>query len=499
MEKLVFDEAKIKKAILSGIPLTVTTYTMPHEIITHIEEILTYFLKYAGKENLKDYIVYSVLELASNAKKANTKRVYFNERGLDISNEGDYEKGMEKFKDNTLSDISHFLKLQKDQGLYIRLILQLREDVIQIEIRNNVYAVPAELERIKDRLDNSHQFNSLEEVFGLALDDSEGAGLGIIILILMLRKIGLTENCFEFQNHENETVARLIIPMDKINLDNISELSREIVNSVNSLPMFPENIQEIQRLLNDPDADINIIAQRMAMDPALTADLLRIVNSAQYMLTKRIDNITEAVKMVGLRGIRNLLYSYGTQMILGSDSAEKKALWDHSYKTAFYAFNLIHKYNRSQILLDYAYVSGILHDIGKIIFSNIHPDLLHKIRGFCGERRIPNSTLEYLSSGMNHAGIGALIAEKWNFPEQLVAAIRYHHNPSAAPEDCRTLVESVYLANMFCEYEKGNVAFEQFDKDSLKSFGITSVHQLDDLLKELTANLKKAKENEASE
>jgi putative nucleotidyltransferase with HDIG domain len=281
--------------------------------------------------------------------------------------------------------------------------------------------------------------------------------------------------------------------MDKVNVENISGLSQAIVNNIDSLPQFPENVIEIQRLLNDPDSGINAIARHMAMDPALTAELLRTVNSAQYMLAKRIDNIAEAVNMVGIRGIRNLLYSYGTQQILGSDSSEKKILWEHSYKTAFYAYSLIKKYKRNNDLLDDAYASGILHDIGKIIFSNVHPELLNKIHNFCAERKIPKSTLEYLTDGMNHAEIGALIAEKWNFPEHLSAAIRYHHNPSAAPEDCRNLVDSVYLANMFCEYEKGNVAFEQFETDPLKNFGITAKQQLDDLLKQFNADLKKAR------
>jgi len=312
----------------------------------------------------------------------------------------------------------------------------------------------------------------------------------------MLRKMGLNEDCFNINNNEKETIARLTIPMDQVNVENIYGLSHAIVNNIDSLPQFPENILEIQHLLNDPDANISTIARQMSMDPALTADLLKTVNSAQYMLTKRIENIAEAVKMVGLRGIRNLLYSYGSQLILGSDSAEKKELWEHSYKTAFYAYSLVNKFKRNIILLDFAYVSGILHDIGKIIFSNVHPDLLKKLRGFSAERNIPKSTLEYLSAGMNHAGIGALIAEKWNFPEELVAAIRYHHNPSAAPEDCRTLVDSVYLADMFCEYEKGNVAFEQFETEPLKNFGISTKQQLDDLLKQLTAGLKKAKANQ---
>jgi putative nucleotidyltransferase with HDIG domain len=493
MQRLVPDENKIKKAILSGLPFTVTTFTMPRETELYIEEVITFFLKYAGKENIKDYIVYSVLELAANAKKANTKRVYFAERGLDISNDYDYMIGMEDFKEHTLGKISHFHQLQEERGLYIRLIMQMRGGIIEIEIRNNAAATNTELFRIHDRLALSRQYQNINEVFSRILDDSEGAGLGLIILILMLKKMGLNENCFDIRMSEEETIARIQLPIDQVNADNISGLSRAIVNNIDSLPQFPENIMEIQKLLNDPDADISVIARQMSMDPALTADLLRIVNSAQYMLTKRIDNIAEAVKMVGLRGIKNLLYSYGTQLILGSDSAEKKELWEHSYRTAYYAYSLVNKIKRNTILLDFAYVSGILHDIGKIIFSNVHPELLNKLRVFSAERNIPNSTLEYLSAGMNHAGIGALIAEKWNFPEKLVAAIRYHHNPSAAPEDCRTLVESVYLADMFCEYEKGNVVFEQFETGPLKSFGIFSKQQLDDLLKQLAADLKKTK------
>jgi len=494
MNKIVVDEEKIKKAIMAGLPVTATTFTMPREVEIYIEEVITVFLKYAGKEGLKDYIVYGVLELAANAKKANTKRVYFIERGLDISKEYDYGLGMEEFKETVAADFPRFLKLQEEKKLYIKLSLQMREDVIQIEISNNASATGAELARIRDRLSRSRQYRNVNEVFAQVLDDSEGAGLGLIILVLMLRKIGLDENCFDIRNNEKETVARLRIPMDQVNVENVFGLSQAIVDNINSLPQFPEKILEIQRLLNDPESDINTIARQLSTDPAFTADLFRIANSAQYMQSKHIDNITEAVKMVGIRGIKNLLYSYGTRQILGSDSGEKKELWEHCYKTAFYANNLVNKLNRNALLLDFAYVSGILHDIGKIIFSNVHPDLLEKIRLFCAEKKIPNSTFENLSAGMNHAGIGALIAEKWNFPEQLVAAIRYHHNPSAAPEDCRALVESVYLADMLCEYEKDNVAFEQFETGPLNSFNVSSKQQLDDVLKELSSGFKKAKQ-----
>ena len=481
-QELVVDEAKVKKAVQSGIPLTITTFTLPHEIENYIGQVISLFLKNINQEKLRDYIVYCVQELTVNAKKANTKRVYFIERGLDLANPDDYKEGMNGFKENTLGNIAHYLQLQKENGLYIRLVLQIKKNIIYIEVRNNVVVTKTELIRIHDKLARSRQYNSLEDALSQVLDDSEGAGLGLVILVLMLKKMGLDEDCFDIVRTEKETIARLVIPLEQTRVENLSALSTTIVNNISSLPQFPENILLVQKLINDPKSEMADIARQISMDPALTADLLKIVNSAQYMLSKKVDSISEAVKMVGIRGIKNLLYSYGTQKLLGDDTLDKKSLWEHSYKTAFYAFNLVKNFRKDHNLLDDAYVGGILHDMGKIIFSNVHPELLSKIQDFCLERQLPPSTFEDLSAGMNHAEIGALIAEKWNFPEGLVNSIRYHHDPLSAPEEYRDLVDTVYLANMFCEFEVGNVSFDQFEPAVLENFGITSKKQVDVLL-----------------
>jgi putative nucleotidyltransferase with HDIG domain len=331
----------------------------------------------------------------------------------------------------------------------------------------------------------------LEEALTQVLDDSEGAGLGLVILVLMLKKVGLDEDCFDIVATDTETVARISIPIDQTRVENLSILSKAIVDQVTTLPQFPENIVQIQRMINDPKSEMTDIARQISMDPAMTADLLKIVNSAQFMLSKKVDSIAEAVKMVGIRGIKNLLYSYGTQKILGDDSADKKALWEHSYKTAFYAYNIAKNFRKDRNLMDDVYVGGILHDMGKIIFSNVHPDLLSKIRSFCGEKDIPTGTFEDLSAGMNHAEIGALIAEKWNFPDNLVSAIRLHHDPTVAPAENKDLVETVYLANMLCEFEMGNVLFDQFDKKTLASFGISSEKQVESLIERFSSGFKR--------
>jgi putative nucleotidyltransferase with HDIG domain len=489
-QELVVDEAKVRKAVQSGIPLTITTFTLPHEIEVYIEQVIAIFLKQLDQEKLKDYIVYCVQELAVNAKKANTKRVYFTERGLDLANAEDYKLGMSSFKENTLSNIAHYLQLQKEKGLYIKLVLQIKNNVIHVEVRNNVAATKIELIRIHDKLARSRQYSNLEDALAQVLDDSEGAGLGLVILVLMLKKMGLDEDCFDIVGTEKETIAKINIPLDQTRIESLSILSTAIVDNVNSLPQFPENIMLVQKLINDPDSEMADIARQISMDPALTADLLKIVNSAQYMLSKKVDSISEAVKMVGIRGIKNLLYSYGTQKILGDDTADKKTLWEHSYKTAFYAYNLIKNFRKDRNLLDDVYVGGILHDMGKIIFSNVHPDLLTKIKEFCSEKNLPASTFEDLAAGMNHAEIGALVAEKWNFPEGLVAAIRFHHDPSSAPQAHKDLVDTVYLANMFCEMEAGNVNFDQFDPEVMSNFGIASAKQIESLLERFSHGFK---------
>jgi putative nucleotidyltransferase with HDIG domain len=490
-QELVVDEAKVRRSIQSGIPLTITSFTLPHAIEVYIERVLTVFLRQVEQEKLKDYISYCIQELTVNAKKANTKRVYFMERGLDLGSSEDYKEGMAVFKEQTLGNIAHYLQLQKEKGLYIRLILHLKNNIICIEVRNNVTMTKTELIRIHDRLVRARQFKNLEEAMNQVLDDSEGAGLGLVILVLMLKKMGLDEDCFDITVSEKETIARLIIPLDQTRVENLSALSGIIVENINSLPQSPDHILALQNLIAGPNPEMAAIGELVSMDPALTADLLKAVNSAQYMPDKKIDNISEAVRMAGVPGIKNLLDSHGSQKLPEEGTALKEELWNHSNKAAFFAFNLARIFRQNRVLPDDAYVAGILHDMGKIIYSSAHLELSDKIKNFCSSKGLSASTFEDLVAGMNHAEIGAQIADKWNFPEKLAMCIRYHHDPLSAPKDYREMVNIVYLANMLCELEIGDVSYEQFEPAVLDSLGITSEKQIHSLLEKLSAGFEK--------
>jgi putative nucleotidyltransferase with HDIG domain len=481
------DLEQIKRAAISSIPLSFETFTLPHETEEYLEEVLTNFLEELGFPEIKDQLAYCLRELAVNAKKANTKRAYFQEKQLNLDDPADYSKGMARFKEDTLENIQHYLQMQKDMGLYVKVVFQARGKTFAIGVRNNVEITKVEHIRIYDRIARSRAFNSMEEAFATVLDNSEGAGLGIVILMLMLKKIGLDEDAFTIDVKNGETAATLRVPFNRVNVEKMDLLTEQIIKEVEQLPQFPDNILQLQRLVTDPDSEMTDIARQISVDPSLTADLLKLVNSAQFMLSRRVDNIVEAVKMVGIKGVRNLLYTHGTQKILNQKYQEMRNLWQHSYQTAFYAFNLAKSFRKRKDILDDVYVGGILHDLGQIIVASLHPDLLDRIKNYCREKGISSKMLENFSVGMAHAEVGAMIAKKWNFPEQLVEAIRFHHNPMDCREEYEDIVFSVYLANTMADLERDRITFEQIERSVLRDFGIQSEAQVQQITQRLSA------------
>lgn len=482
--QIVVDVDKIRQATQMGIPLSITTYTLPHEIELYIGEVLGHFLSELNQERLKDYLIYCINELSTNAKKANTKRIYFKEKNLDIDNPRDYEVGMRTFKEETLSNINYYLQLQKKAGLYVKVMMQVKNDDILIEIRNNSVMTKTEFKRVFDKIARSRQFNTLEEALSQVLDDSEGAGLGLVILILMLKKVGLDDENYQILVEAGETITRITMPTNTEAKKHLADLTEEVVGYINELPQFPENIAQIDKLLNDPDSRLSTIAQLVSNDVALTADLLKLVNSAAFSLSKKCTSISEAVKMVGIKGIRNLLFSIGTMHILGSSSDEQRSLWRHCYRVAYFSYNLSRNFGKNHTVTEDAYVCGLLHDMGKIVFSSLHPDFLAHLESLLDTKKIPPKVLETLIAGINHAEIGARLAEKWNFPPSLIMPIRFHHAVDRAPEDYTHLVSTVALANLMVHYLDGDVEFYQIERRMLELFHIANEVQFSRICKQ---------------
>ncbi len=488
-EKVSLDNSKIKMAIRAGIPLSITTYTLPREMSEYMEEVLAAFLRELGQEHMGTYLRYCLNELVTNAKKANTKRIYFKEKNLDLFDDSDYEIGMKTFKEETLANIKHYLAMQKLTGLYVKLILQTRNNRIKIEVRNNVELTFREYKRMHDKLSRAQQYTSVDQAMTQIVDLSEGAGLGIVIMILMLEKIGLTEENFQILCENGETITRIILPVNEKTQREFSTASHEFISLIDELPQFPESIMRINRLINSSGAKMSDIAKAISSDVSLTSDLLRLVNSVVYALASPCRNIGDAVKLVGIRGIKNMLLSVGSvQNLQAIGGNSQKELWTHAYRVGFYSYNLARNFcpNEREIIED-SYICGLLHDMGKLVFATVNPDFISTAAEICHQRNIPTDVFEKLLAGVNHSEVGALIAEKWNFPDIVISVIRHHHEPDMASPLTKKLTSIVYLADMICHYQTGEVDYYQFDLDVLKMFGIGSENQLKKISEKLSS------------
>jgi len=275
----------------------------------------------------------------------------------------------------------------------------------------------------------------------------------------------------------------------------VEQLSDEITKEIRSIPKYPEHLIQLENLLHDKDTPFSKVADVIKKDPALTAELLKIVNSAQYYLPQRVNNIQNAVSLIGFRGLKDLLLLFGAQKILSSKYQDLDQMWEHAFHVASFAYNIAKEYGYAK-LADDAYIAGILHDMGKIIVRSAKPKLADTLTQFCEERGIHGNAIENLSLGTSHARIGSLVAQKWNFPENLVIPIAFHHHPFLAPDEFIDLVSIVYLANVLVMKLEGRADLSSIDQEILEKFSVTESDALAAMESKLSENYAKQKSKE---
>ncbi|MDC7126590.1 MAG: hypothetical protein PQJ46_13545, partial [Spirochaetales bacterium] len=204
-------EDKIRWALKNEKPIQIRTNRYLTEDRDFIDSILDRFLNEAGIKFLMNKLSYCLHELATNAKKANTKRAYFKSKDLDINNSEDYEIGMQDFKMATIGKIEHYLNLQKKMGLFIVIMFQLTKKDLRISVVNNSEMTKNEKEKVQHKLDIASQKDSIGEVYDQIEDYSEGAGLGIVMMSQMLRTMGFENDVLSITSNQGLTNATLLI------------------------------------------------------------------------------------------------------------------------------------------------------------------------------------------------------------------------------------------------------------------------------------------------
>jgi HD-like signal output (HDOD) protein len=465
------DTSVLASDLFAGKTVAVTFKTTTEDTFLTINSLIAKVLSRSNLKFLIDTCITVVREIVLNAVKANAKRVFFMKTGLDISRRESYDRGMAEFR----KVITDFKSLREDlakSALKITLKIARDEKHLVISVNNSAAMTEDEASRLDRRIVLGMGDNDFNEIYEDAHDSTEGAGLGIIISLLLLKNAGLEPRDFRLHRGDRSTTVEFSVPMEPRKATVESEVKLRIIDDIESLPTFPKHILDLQGLCDNPKSNIDSISKKILSDPSLTADVLKISNSAGFITGKHIDNITDAIIIIGLRNLKSILIATATRRILDKRYRRYESIWDHCNKTAFYG-RLIAELTGHPRLSEQVFIAGLLHDIGKIALLAADEALAGQIGMVAGRVRVGTTpVLEEVYIGISHTTIGRLVSEKWNFPEFISAAIDHHHTPLTAPEAYRGIVTVVYLANMLCEIEVKNFDMSFIETEILEELGL---------------------------
>jgi putative nucleotidyltransferase with HDIG domain len=214
-----------------------------------------------------------------------------------------------------------------------------------------------------------------------------------------------------------------------------------LVGQVSTLPSAPKAFQEVLACLQDPAATMSDVARIIGRDVAMTANIMKMVNSAFFGVRQAITTTDRAVAYLGLDTLGALVLGHGvfkSGLPTGVAGFSLERLWAHSLHTAMAARTIALHEKLSSAEAERAFLAGVLHDVGKIVFATRtiqSPDIAASVDE------------EESLMQVHHAEVGAYLLGLWGFPNPIVEAVAYHHVPSLVANERLSLAGLVHIAN----------------------------------------------------
>ncbi len=250
-------------------------------------------------------------------------------------------------------------------------------------------------------------------------------------------------------------------------MDAGSEDNRKaIAKFIKRMPSLSTTVGKVMEICSRTDASPNELNRVISLDPVLTGQVLKLINSAYYSLVNKVTSLTRAITMLGMNTVKNMALS--TAIIRSVSGAKKskalptKKFWAHSIATGVCA-KLLAKANGVPVMeCEEYFIAGLLHDLGKIPFGDEYIDVLHKAKVDCQ----PLFEVEREILGVDHQEVGKMIAEKWKLNDAMTSAIAFHHDVDGAAEEHRVRAAYVGLANMYANILDLGYAGDPFPADT---------------------------------
>ncbi len=230
---------------------------------------------------------------------------------------------------------------------------------------------------------------------------------------------------------------------------------RSIVNTTTDLTPLKSVATKAISLAEDERSAAMDLAAVISSDQALTSKLLKLSNSAYYGYARRISNVREAVILLGMRTVRSVAISSAIIDAFKLPEIEHSAFdhdlfWAHSVTVGLVAETIARETKAARP--EDAFTAGVLHDVGKLAMMLAEPAMYAEVVDLTMREEMRYREAEFAVFQVGHEQVGARLAQRWKFPEGLVASIREHH-PVKAIRTVETMSDVVAAANLACNRE----------------------------------------------
>jgi putative nucleotidyltransferase with HDIG domain len=226
---------------------------------------------------------------------------------------------------------------------------------------------------------------------------------------------------------------------------------KELVEKVRDIKPLSEATRKLLVLMGQPNHQIRDLVRIVENEPALTANVLRVANSATFALNRKLATLAEAASYLGYMHIVGIALATSGQEVYNAElkgyDGSRGDLGRHCLWTALAAKELAGL--ADDVNRGIAFTSALLHDIGKVVISDFLPDYAAEM----AQRLKTADVSDYLAAerevlGTDHCAVGCLLAEHWQLPESLQMGIAHHHSPREADAEWQTTVYVVHMADM---------------------------------------------------
>lgn len=227
----------------------------------------------------------------------------------------------------------------------------------------------------------------------------------------------------------------------------------KIIQKIGDLPAAPPLLEKAIRLTSDLDSFIPDVVRTVSADQSISARVVRLSNSPIFARARRVSTLDEAIKVIGFNQLKSIIVTASTfQMFEASGHADVATkLWHHSFSTAIGSRIIAERL--TALNKDEAYLAGLLHDIGKLIFLKTTPKLYSQLIESAKQNNTSLLAEEREEFGFDHTDLGVALLEKWAIPGKILSAVANHHTCSLAEAPlAEELARVVALADNVSQY-----------------------------------------------